>query len=121
MAARVDQGPERQALAPGGARPGVDPTFTTPGANMNLKQTARVLSLAAMLGMAALSAPAFAADGDMMASRAELTKMANKDGMITKKDFMMMMEKKFDQMDKGNKGMLSVDDVMRIYGRSDKG
>src|ERR1700704_2678085 len=120
MAARVDQGPERQALAPGGVRPGVDPTFTTPGANMNLKQTARVLSLAAMLGMAALSAPAFAADGDMMASRAELTKMANKDGMITKKDFMMMMEKKFDQMDKGNKGMLSVDDVMRIYGRSDK-
>jgi hypothetical protein len=121
MAARVDQGPERQALASGGARPGVDPTFTTPGANMNLKQTARVLSLAAMLGMAALSAPAFAADGDMMASRAELTKMANKDGMITKKDFMMMMEKKFDQMDKGKKGMLSVDDVMRIYGRSDKG
>jgi hypothetical protein len=121
MAARIDQGPERQALASGGARPGVDPTFTTPGANMNLKQTARVLSLAAMLGIAALSAPAFAADGDMMASRAELTKMANKDGMITKKDFMMMMEKKFDQMDKGKKGMLSVDDVMRIYGRSDKG
>src|SRR3981081_127868 len=30
MAARVDQGPERQALASGGARPGVDPTFTTP-------------------------------------------------------------------------------------------
>jgi len=88
---------------------------------MNLKQTARVLSLAAMLGMAALCAPAFAADGDMMASRAELTRMANKDGMITKKDFMMMMEKKFDKMDKGKKGMLSVDDVMRIYGRSDKG
>ena len=47
--------------------------------------------------------------------------MANKDGMITKKDFMMLMEKKFDEMDKSKKGMLSVDDVMRIYGRSDKG
>jgi len=88
---------------------------------MNLKQTAKALSFAAMLGMAALSAPALAADGDMMASRAEVTKMANKDGMITKKDFMMLMEKKFDEMDKSKKGMLSVDDVMRIYGRSDKG
>jgi len=121
MAVRVDQEPERQALALGAAKPGVDPTFTTRGANMNLKQTAKALSFAAMLGMAALSAPAFAADGDMMASRAEVTKMANKDGMITKKDFMMLMEKKFDEMDKGKKGMLSVDDVMRIYGRSDKG
>src|SRR3984893_12664895 len=121
MAARVDQAPERQALAPGGAKPGIDRSSLHQEENMNLKQTARVLPFATMLGMAALSAPAFAADGDMMASRAELTKMANKDGMITKKDFMMMMEKKFDQMDKGKKGMLSVDDVMRIYGRSDKG
>ena len=90
---------------------------------MNLKQFARALSFGAMLAMAALSAPApaLAADGDMMASRAEVTKMANKDGMITKRDFMMLMEKKFDEMDKGKKGMLSVDDVMRIYGRSDKG
>jgi hypothetical protein len=88
---------------------------------MNLKQAARALSFGAMLGIAALSAPTFAADGDMMATRAEMMKMANKDGMITKKDFMMMMEKKFDEMDKGKKGMLSVDDVMRIYGRSDKG
>jgi hypothetical protein len=35
--------------------------------------------------------------------------------------FMKIMEKKFDEMDKGKKGMLSIDDVMRIYGRSDKG
>ena len=88
---------------------------------MNPKQAAMALSFGAMLGIAALSAPAFAADGDMMATRAEMMKTANKDGMITKKDFMMMMEKKFDEMDKGKKGMLSVDDVMRIYGRSDKG
>jgi len=88
---------------------------------MNLKQAARALSFGAMLGIAALSAPAFAADGDMMATRAEMMKMVNKDGMITKKDFLMMMEKKFDEMDKGKKGMLSIDDVMRIYGRSDKG
>ena len=36
--------------------------------------------------------------------------MANKDGMITKKDFMAMMEKKWNAMDKGNKGMLSAAD-----------
>jgi hypothetical protein len=89
--------------------------------NMNLKQTATVLSFGAMLGMAALSALAFTADGDMMASPAEVTKMANKDGLITEKDFMMLMARKFDEMDKGKKGMLSVDEVMRIYGRSDKG
>lgn len=63
----------------------------------------------------------FAADADTMASRAEWVKMANKDGMIMKKDFMMMMERKFDQVDKGREGMLSVDEVMRIFGRSDKG
>jgi hypothetical protein len=34
---------------------------------------------------------------------------------------MMMMEKKFDKVDMGKKRMLSVDEVMRIYGRSDKG
>lgn len=34
---------------------------------------------------------------------------------------MMMMEKKFDEVDKSKKRVLSVDDVMRIYGRSDKG
>ena len=36
----------------------------------------------------------------------------------SKKDFLAMMEKKFDAMDKGKKGMLSVADIMRIF--SDK-
>jgi hypothetical protein len=88
---------------------------------MNLKQAAKALSFGVMLGVAAISPPVFAADGDTMASRAEWVKMANKGGMIMKKDFMMMMERKFDQVDKGRKGMLSVDEVMRIFGRSDKG
>ena len=88
---------------------------------MNLNQATRAMTFSALLGIAALSAPVFAADGDAMATRAEIMKMANKDGMISKKDFMTMMEKKFDEMDKSRKGMLPVDDVMRIYGRSDKG
>jgi hypothetical protein len=88
---------------------------------MNVKQATRTLAVGALLGIAALSSPVFAADGDAMANRAEIMKMANKDGMISKKDFMAMMEKKFDEMDKSKKGMLSTDDVMRIYGRPDKG
>jgi hypothetical protein len=88
---------------------------------MNLKQATRAMTFSALLGIAALSSPVFAADGDAMATRAEIMKMANKDGMISKKDFMAMMEKKFDEMDKSKKGMLPIDDVMRIYGRSDKG
>jgi len=88
---------------------------------MYLKQATRAMTFSALLGIAALSLPVFAADGDAMATRAEIMKMANKDGMISKKDFMTMMEKKFDEMDKARKGMLPVDDVMKIYGRSDKG
>ena len=79
---------------------------------MNLRKTALLVTL----GMATLAAPlAFAADGDGMGTfRKEMTTMANKDGMVSKKDFMAMMEKKWDAMDKG-KGMLPVADVMRIF------
>jgi len=83
---------------------------------MNLKKSALLLTL----GLATLSAPlAFAADGDgMVAFRQQVQSMANKDGMVTKKEFMSMMEKKFDSMDKSKKGMLSVADVMRIFSDS---
>jgi hypothetical protein len=76
----------------------------------------RTVVLGSMLGVAALSAPVFAADGDgMQTFQAEVKKMANKDGMVTKKEFMAMMEKKFDAMDKQKKGMLSESQVMRIF------
>ena len=83
---------------------------------MDLKKTAMLV----VMGMSALAAPiAFGADGDGMQSfQREVKTMANKDGMVTKKDFMAMMEKKWNAMDKGNKGMLSTADVMRIF--SDK-
>ena len=96
---------------------------------MNLKQSAKALTFAAMVGIASLSAaPSFAADGDAMTSymkarddfMAGMKPMANKDGMISKKDFMAMMEKKFDAMDKGKKGMLPINDVMRIFCYQDK-
>jgi hypothetical protein len=84
--------------------------------SMKVKNTALMIAL----GLATMAAPlAFAADGDGMATfRKEMQTMANKDGMITKKDFMAMMEKKWNAMDKGNKGMLSMADVMRIFSDS---
>ncbi|MDQ6620421.1 MAG: hypothetical protein M3Z31_12140 [Pseudomonadota bacterium] len=83
---------------------------------MNMKNTARALTVAAMLGLASMSTAVFAADGDGMQSFAtDMKKMANKDGMVTKKDFMAMMEKRWDAMDKQNKGMLSQADAMRIF------
>ena len=80
---------------------------------MKLKKTALLIAL----GMATTAMPlAFAADGDGMQSfRKEMQTMANKEGMISKKDFMAMMEKKWNAMDKSNKGMLSMADVMRIF------
>jgi len=83
---------------------------------MNLKKTAMLV----VMGMSALAAPiAFGADGDGMQSfQREVKTMANKDGMVSKKDFMAMMEKKWNAMDKSGKGMLSVADVMRIFSDS---
>src|SRR5437763_8908721 len=86
---------------------------------MQLSKTIKALAFTTMLSIGALSMPTLAADGDAMQSfQREVQTMANKDGMVTKKDFLAMMEKKFDAMDKGKKGMLSVSDVMRIF--SDK-
>ncbi|MEO8848729.1 MAG: hypothetical protein ABI440_08905 [Casimicrobiaceae bacterium] len=84
---------------------------------MQLTKRLAILSFAALLSAGAL--PALAADGDGMQSFLHDTKMmANKDGMVSKQDFMKMMEKKFDAMDKQHKGMLSTDDIMHIF--SDK-
>jgi len=86
---------------------------------MQFIKTTKALALGTMLSIAAISTPVFAADGDGMQSfLREVSSMANKDGMVTKKDFLAMMEKKFDAMDKGKKGMLSTTDIMRIF--SDK-
>jgi Ca2+-binding EF-hand superfamily protein len=72
------------------------------------------------LGLTLVSAPlAFAADGDgMVAFREQMQSMANKDGMISRKEFLAMMERKFDAMDKDRKGMLSIGDLMRIFSDS---
>jgi carbohydrate-selective porin OprB len=86
---------------------------------MTMKQTMKALSFAAMLGIAALSAQvALADDTGLSPLSSDLKKMSNKEGMITKKDFMAMMEKRFDAMDKARKGMIHTSDAMKIF--SDK-
>lgn len=86
---------------------------------MTMKQTMKALSFAAMLGIAALSAQvALADDTGLSPLTTDLKKMSNKEGMITKKDFMAMMEKRFDAMDKGKKGMIHMTEATKIF--SDK-
>ncbi|MDQ6619740.1 MAG: hypothetical protein M3Z31_08605 [Pseudomonadota bacterium] len=81
---------------------------------MRLSKVIPAFCLAATLATGVTSA--FAADGDgPYGWDGEVRKMANKDGMIMKKDFMAMMEKKFDAMDKDKKGMLSMSDAMKIF------
>jgi hypothetical protein len=77
----------------------------------------KTVAMLMFLGMAGLAAPvALAADGDgMVTFRKEVQSMAHPDGMVRKSEFLAMMEKKWNAMDKGNKGMLSVEDVMRIF------
>jgi hypothetical protein len=86
---------------------------------MNLKQTAKVMTLGTMLGIAALAAPlAFADDTGLDPYTKHLAMMTDKNGMISKKDFMAMMEKRFDMMDKKKTGMISKESAMVIF--SDK-
>ncbi|HEX4524210.1 MAG TPA: hypothetical protein VH704_11880 [Casimicrobiaceae bacterium] len=81
-----------------------------------MKQSMKALSFAAMLGIAALSAQvALADDTGLSPLSSDLRKMANKDGMISKKDFMEMMEKRFDAMDKAKKGMIHHTEATKIF------
>ncbi|HEX3631027.1 MAG TPA: hypothetical protein VHZ01_00835 [Casimicrobiaceae bacterium] len=84
---------------------------------MTINQTVKALSFAAMLGIAALSAQVALAEGDTNLSplSSDLRKMANKDGMVSKKDFMAMMEKRFDMMDKDKKGMIHHTEATKIF------
>jgi hypothetical protein len=85
---------------------------------MNVKHTARALALGALLALGSFSGSALADDQGPRWWEPQIKSMANKDGMVSKKDFMRMMEKKFDEMDKSKKGMISQQDLMRIF--SDK-
>ncbi len=40
--------------------------------------------------------------------------MVRPDGMVTRADFIKLMEKRFDAMDKGRRGVLSVRDIAKL-------
>jgi hypothetical protein len=86
---------------------------------MNLKHTAKLMTFGTMLSIAALSVPlALADDTGLDPFSKHLAMMTDKNGMVSKKNFMAMMEKRFDMMDKKKIGMISKADVMAIF--SDK-
>lgn len=83
---------------------------------MNLRKTAAMLALAMGVAGAQFGPSAFAGPPDEREVWEMLKKsgMMRSDGMVTKADFVKLMEKRFDAMDKGRKGMLSAQDIARL-------
>ena len=75
------------------------------------------LAAALALAMAAGSMqPAFAGAPDERPLWEMLIKSAmNRQGMVTKTDFMKFMEQRFDAMDKGGIGMLTQGEIERLF------
>lgn len=90
---------------------------------MNITRTALLLTFAtATLAGPLASSSAFAAQGITAQPYnieqvfvADMQKMADRNGMVSKKDFMKTMSKKFDAMDKGHHGMLTPAQLERIF------
>ena len=83
---------------------------------MNLRKTAAMLALAAGVGGAqfASSALANAPDEREVWEMLKASGMMRADGMVTKTDFVKLMEKRFDAMDKGRKGMLTAAEIAKL-------
>ena len=79
---------------------------------MKVRETAAVLAVAAML--TAFGTPALAADEHAVSEMLKRSEMVRADGTVTKADFIKLMEKRFDAMDKGRKGALAVRDIAKL-------
>ncbi len=79
---------------------------------MKVRQTAVTLALGTFIG--AFGAPALAADERAVSEMLKRSEMVRADGMVTKADFIKLMEKRFDAMDKGRKGALAVRDIAKL-------
>lgn len=83
---------------------------------MKLTKLATVLAF----GMAAAGAQIALADGDGPDDRALIYEMLMRSeamrtrGIVTKSDFMKMMEKRFDSLDKNRRGMLTAEEIKRL-------
>ncbi len=83
------------------------------------KYVLRTFAFSTLLVSAALWTPVAVAQGYGTPDRMDpfskhVSRGVNKEGMMTKKDFMTMMEKRWQMMDKDNKGVLRKDVVMQI-------
>jgi hypothetical protein len=81
----------------------------------------RKLAATIAFGMAAAgtqlgASPAFAGapDDREIYEMLKRSSMIRADGMVTKSDFIQLMEKRFDSADKGRRGMLSPQEIARI-------
>ena len=75
------------------------------------------LAIALALGMAAIGTQTgYAAGPDERALHEMLQKssMIRADGTVSRADFMKMMEKRFDALDKGRRGALTPEEIKRL-------
>ena len=79
---------------------------------MKVRNTAAMLALA--MGVTGFTSPALAADDRAVAEMLNRSDMVRPDGTVTKADFIKLMEKRFDAMDKGRRGVLSVRDIAKL-------
>ena len=81
-----------------------------------MKLRATAVLVAATAAMTSLGASTAVAAGEREVH--EMLKregVMRTDGMVTKRDFLRMMEKRFDALDRQRSGMLPADDVARIF------
>jgi hypothetical protein len=79
---------------------------------MKVKETAAMLALA--IGTAGFVPAGLAADERAVAEMLSKTEMVRPDGTVTRADFIKLMEKRFDAMDKDRRGALSVRNIAKL-------
>jgi hypothetical protein len=84
---------------------------------MKIAKIAAITTLALATGALSLGgSTAFAGPPDEreLIQMLKASGMMRQDGMVTKQDFVRLMEKRFEAMDAQKKGMLSVKDIAKI-------
>ena len=77
---------------------------------MKLANAAVVLALATGMSAALANPPDEREVWEMLKKSSTM----RADGMVTKTEFIRLMEKRFDAMDKGKKGMLSAEEIAKL-------
>jgi hypothetical protein len=81
-----------------------------------MKLRAAVVLVAAVTAMTSLGAStSVAAGGRELHEMLEREGVMRADGMVTKREFLRMMEKRFDALDRQRSGMLPASDIARIF------